>query len=182
MEMFKLNYCWQNNVHWLESTCGKFNWLDMIWKGTHVCKVHSWQCMSEQKPSHEVKGIVRRAPRKDCVEAQIWGRIPKHFCSIEGPQEQWPPSFLKRKKFGTTKTLPRVNCLAKLSNQGRRALVREGTKNPMVTDRATEFLCGDGRTFQKDNHLRSTPPNQVEQPDGSHSLEKRNMTAHLDFV
>ena len=30
----------------------------------------------------------------------------------------------------------------------------------MVThsDRALEFLCGDGRTFQKDNHLRSTPP------------------------
>ena len=43
--------------------------------------------MSEQKPSHEVKGIVRRAPRQDCVEAQIWGRLPKQFYSIEGPQE-----------------------------------------------------------------------------------------------
>ena len=32
---------------------------------------HSWQCMSEQKPSHEVQGIVRRALRQDCVEAQI---------------------------------------------------------------------------------------------------------------
>ena len=47
---------------------------------------HSWQCMSEQKPNHEVEGIVCRAPRQDCVEAQIWGRIPKHFC-IEGPQD-----------------------------------------------------------------------------------------------
>ena len=43
--------------------------------------------MSEQKPSHEVEGIARRAPRQDCVEAQIWGRVPKHFCSIEDPQE-----------------------------------------------------------------------------------------------
>uniref|UniRef100_A0A0E9UD72 Uncharacterized protein n=1 Tax=Anguilla anguilla TaxID=7936 RepID=A0A0E9UD72_ANGAN len=36
----------------------------------------------------------------------------------------------------------------------------------------TEFLCGDERTFQKDNHLCSTPlirPFMVEWPDGSHS-------------
>ena len=41
--------------------------------------------------------------------------------------------ILKWKKFGTTNTLPRVGRLAKLSNQGRRVLVREVTKNPMVT-------------------------------------------------
>ena len=28
--------------------------------------------------SHEVQGIVRRAPRQDCVAAQIWGRVPKN--------------------------------------------------------------------------------------------------------
>ena len=43
--------------------------------------------MSEQKPSHEVEEIVRKAPTQDCVEAQIWGRVPTHFSSIEGPQE-----------------------------------------------------------------------------------------------
>jgi hypothetical protein len=31
-----------------------------------------------QKPSHEVEGIVRRAPRQDCVKTQIWGRVPKY--------------------------------------------------------------------------------------------------------
>jgi hypothetical protein len=24
------------STNWLESTCGKLNWLDMIWKGTHL--------------------------------------------------------------------------------------------------------------------------------------------------
>ena len=43
--------------------------------------------MPEQKPSNEVEGIVCRAPRQDCVEEQIWGRVPKEFCSIEGPEE-----------------------------------------------------------------------------------------------
>ena len=65
----------------------------------------------------------------------------------------------KWKKFGTTMTLPRAGLpAAKLRNRGRRALVREVTKNLMVTHRALEFLCGDGRTFQKDNHLCSSLP------------------------
>jgi hypothetical protein len=43
-----------------------------------------------------------------------------------------------------------------IEQSGRRALVREVTKNLMVT--LIEFLSGDGRTFQKDNYLCSTPP------------------------
>ncbi len=27
---------WEVSTTWLESTCGKFSWLDMIRKGTHV--------------------------------------------------------------------------------------------------------------------------------------------------
>ena len=41
--------------------------------------------------------------------------------------------ILKWKKFGTTKTFPRAGRSAKLSNRGRRALVREVTKNSIVT-------------------------------------------------
>jgi hypothetical protein len=41
--------------------------------------------------------------------------------------------ILKWKKFGTTKILPRAGCPSNLSIQGRRALVREVTKNPVVT-------------------------------------------------
>ena len=61
------------------------------------------------------------------------------------PRTQWPPPILKWKRFGTTKTLPRAGFPAKLSNRGRRALVREVTKNPMVTDRDPELLCGKYR-------------------------------------
>jgi hypothetical protein len=82
------------------------NSIDWTWFGTHlsIYGSYSWQCMSEQKPSHEVKGIVRRAPRQDCVEAQIWVRVPKHFCSTEGPRTQWPPSLLN----GIRLELPRL--------------------------------------------------------------------------
>ena len=41
--------------------------------------------------------------------------------------------ILNWKKFGTTKTLPRAGRPAKLSIRVRRALVREVTKNSIVT-------------------------------------------------
>ena len=84
--------------------------------------------------------------------------------------------ILKWKKCGTTKTLPKAGCLAKLNNRWRRALVREVTKNPMVTDSAPEFLCGDGITFQKDNQLCSTGRVARWKP----LLSIRHLTARLE--
>jgi hypothetical protein len=37
--------------------------------------------------NYEVEGIVRRAPREDLVEKQIWGRVPKNISSIEDLQK-----------------------------------------------------------------------------------------------
>jgi hypothetical protein len=92
--------------------------------------------------------------------------------ALKVPKNTLASIILKWKKFGTTKTLPRAGRPGKLSNRGRRALVKEVTKNPMVPlDRPPEFLCGDERTFQKDNHLCTTPPIRpcmVEWPDRSH--------------
>ena len=99
---------------------------------------HGWQCMSEQKPSHEVKGIVLRALRQDCVKAQICRKVPKCFCSLKVPKNTVASIILKWNKFGTTNNLPSAGRPAKLSNRGRRALVREVTKNPKVT--LTELL------------------------------------------
>ena len=89
--------------------------------------------MPEQEQSHEVERNVRRAQRQDCVEAQIWGRVPKMSAALKVPMNTVDSIILKWKKFRTTKTLPRAGHLAKLSNRGRRALVKEVTKNLMVT-------------------------------------------------
>uniref|UniRef100_A0AAZ3SN79 Uncharacterized protein n=1 Tax=Oncorhynchus tshawytscha TaxID=74940 RepID=A0AAZ3SN79_ONCTS len=97
----------------------------MIWEGK--------QCMSEQKPSHEVKGIFRRAPRNRIVSRQRSGEGNQNISAALKVTNSTLEIILKWKKFRTTKTLPRTVRLAKLSNRGRRALVREMTKNPMVT-------------------------------------------------
>jgi hypothetical protein len=75
------------------------------------------------------------------------GKGTKNVCSIEGLKNTVASIILKWKKFGTTKTLLRAGRLAKQSNQGGRALIREVTKNPIVT--LTEFLCGDGRPSKR---------------------------------
>ena len=89
--------------------------------------------MSKQKPSHEVKGIVRRSLRQVCVGAQIWGRVPKMSAALKVPKNTVDSIILKWKTFRTTKTIPRAGRPAKLSNRGRRSLVREVTKNLRVT-------------------------------------------------
>uniref|UniRef100_A0AAZ3R014 Transposase Tc1-like domain-containing protein n=1 Tax=Oncorhynchus tshawytscha TaxID=74940 RepID=A0AAZ3R014_ONCTS len=53
--------------------------------------------------------------------------------ALKVPKNTVASIILKWKKFGTTKTLPRASRPVKRSNRGRRALVREVTKNPMVT-------------------------------------------------
>ena len=97
--------------------------------------------------------------------------------TLKVPKNPVASIILKWKKFGTAKTLPRAGRRAKLRNRGRRALFREVTKNPICHSyRAPQLLCGDGRTFQKDNHLCSTPPNQVFMvvwPDGRQSSVKK---------
>jgi hypothetical protein len=54
------------------------------------------------------------------------------FVALKVPKNTVASIILKWKKFGTTKTLPRAGHTAKLSNQGRRALIREVTNNLMV--------------------------------------------------
>ena len=53
--------------------------------------------------------------------------------ALKVPKNTEASIILKWKMFGTTKTLPRSGRPAKLINRGRRALVREVTKNAMVT-------------------------------------------------
>ena len=56
----------------------------------------------------------------------------KMSAALKVPKNTVASIILKWKKFGTTKTLLRAGRLAKLSNRGRRALVREVNRNPMV--------------------------------------------------
>ena len=53
--------------------------------------------------------------------------------ALKVPKNTVVSIILKWKMFDTTKTLPRAGRPAKLCNRGRRAVVREVTKNPMVT-------------------------------------------------
>jgi hypothetical protein len=54
--------------------------------------------MSEKKPCHEVERIVLRDQRQDCVEAQIWGRVPNISTTLKVPKNTVAYIVLKWKK------------------------------------------------------------------------------------
>ena len=113
--------------------------------------------MSEQITSHEVKGIVRRWSEIVSMHRSGEG-YQKVSAALKVPENTVASIILNWKKFGTTKTLPRAGRPAKLSNR-EKGLGQGGDQEPDgQSDRAVEFLCGDRRTFQKENHLCSTPP------------------------
>ncbi|KAG2469896.1 TC1A transposase, partial [Polypterus senegalus] len=91
----------------------------------------------------------------------------------------------KWKKFEATRTLPRVGRPSKLSDRGRRALVREVTKNPMVT--LSEFQ----RSFvERGEPSRRTTISAAIHQSGLYGrvarrkplLIKRHMAACLEFA
>uniref|UniRef100_A0A3P8TY65 Transposase Tc1-like domain-containing protein n=1 Tax=Amphiprion percula TaxID=161767 RepID=A0A3P8TY65_AMPPE len=84
-----------------------------------------------------------RIMRSKELPKELRGRIVARHRSGQGykrisaalkvPKSTVASIILKWKKFGTTRTLPRPGRPAKLSNRGRRALVREVKKNPKIT-------------------------------------------------
>lgn len=87
-----------------ESSC--FHWCFYNWIRFHLGSIqltgcdleghkpvyvgsHSWQWMLRHKQSHEVRGIVCRPLRHDCIKAQIWGRVRKHFWRSQWAQSDW---------------------------------------------------------------------------------------------
>jgi hypothetical protein len=67
--------------------------------------------------------VSRHKPGEGYQKMSVKLKVPKNTVA----------SILKWKKFGTYKTLPRARLPSKLSNRGIRTLVREVTKNPLVT-------------------------------------------------
>uniref|UniRef100_A0AAZ3R021 Sleeping Beauty transposase HTH domain-containing protein n=1 Tax=Oncorhynchus tshawytscha TaxID=74940 RepID=A0AAZ3R021_ONCTS len=126
--------------------------------------------MSEQKPSHEVEGIVVEFRDRIVSRHRSGEGYQKMSAALKVPKNTVASIIIKRKKFGTTRTLPRAGRLAKLSNRGRRDLVSEDGPS----DRAPEFLCGWENLPERQPALQHST-NQtfmVEWPDGSHSSVK----------
>uniref|UniRef100_A0AAZ3SDA0 Transposase Tc1-like domain-containing protein n=1 Tax=Oncorhynchus tshawytscha TaxID=74940 RepID=A0AAZ3SDA0_ONCTS len=109
----------------------------------------------------------------------------KMSAALKVPKNTVASIILKWKKFGTTKTLPRAGHAAKLSNRGRRALVREVSKNLMVT--LTELQSSSGEMGETS---RKTTISAALHQSGLYGkvarskplLSKRHMTACLEFA
>ena len=117
--------------------------------------------------------------RQDCVK-----RLPKHLCSIEVPKDK-VTSIIPKWKSGTTKTLPSTGHSGHTEQSGEKGLDQGGDQQPdSHSDRGPEFLCVDGRIFQKPTIsaalYQSDLYGRVARRKPLHS--KRHMTARLEFA
>ncbi|KAG2463651.1 TCB1 transposase, partial [Polypterus senegalus] len=105
--------------------------------------------------------------------------------ALKVPMSTVASIICKWKKFETTRTLPRAGRPSKLSDQGRRALVREVTKNPMVT--LSELQRS---SVERGEPSRRTTIFAAIHQSGLYGrvarwkplLSKRHMAAHLEFA
>ena len=89
--------------------------------------------MSEHKPSMKSKELSVDLRDRIVLRNKSGEGYRKNSAALKVPMSTVASIICKWKKFGTTRTLPRAGRPSKLSDRGRRALVREVTKNPMVT-------------------------------------------------
>ena len=147
------------------------NSIDWTWFGkAHTC-LYKVPQLTKQQPSHEVDGIARRARDRIVSKHRSGEGYENISAALKVPKNTVVSIILKWNKFGTTKTLPKAGCPAKLGNRGRMALVKELTKNLVVT--LTELWRWENLPEGQPSMQHST--NQaymVEWPDGSHSSLK----------
>uniref|UniRef100_A0AAZ3RHS9 Transposase Tc1-like domain-containing protein n=1 Tax=Oncorhynchus tshawytscha TaxID=74940 RepID=A0AAZ3RHS9_ONCTS len=117
------------------------------------------------------------------TKARSGERYQKNYAALK--VQNTVAYILKWKEFGTTRNLPRVRRPAKLRNRRRRALVREVTKNSMVTlDELQSSSVEIGEPS------RRTTISAVLHQSGLYGrvarrkplLSKRHMTSQLEFA
>lgn len=89
--------------------------------------------MLEHKPSMKSKELSVDLRDRVVLRHKSGEGYRKISAALRVPMSTVASIIRKWKKYGTTRTLPGAGRPYKLSDQGRRALVREVTKNPMVT-------------------------------------------------
>ena len=98
------------------------------------CTISLWEKWMSLK-RHWVQWNPMPLSHRKCVSRHRSGEgYKKQSATLKVPKSTVASLIVKWKKFGTTRTLPRAGRPAKLSNRGRRALERDVTKNPMVTE------------------------------------------------
>ncbi|KAG2468313.1 TCB1 transposase, partial [Polypterus senegalus] len=136
--------------------------------------------MSEHKSSMKSKEL-----SVDLRGTNLGKVTEKFLAALKVPMSTVASIIRKWKKFKTTRTIPRAGRPSKLSNWGRRALVREVTKNPMVT--LSELQRS---SVERGEPSRRTTISAAIHQSGLYGrvarrkplLSKRHMAARLEFV
>ena len=141
--------------------------------------------MSKHKPSMKTKKLSVDLRDRIVSRHKAGEGYRKISAALKVPMSTVASIICKWKKFGTTRTLPRAGRPSKLSDRGRRALVREVTNNPMVTLSELQHS-----SVERGEPSRRTTISAAIHQSGLYSrvarrkplLSKRHMAARLEFA
>ena len=161
------------------------NSVDWTWFGkAHTClyKVPQLTVHVRAQTKHEIKGIVCRPPRQDCLEEQIWGKGTEKFLLLWRSQwAQWPPSSVNGRSSEPPGLFLELAGRLNWAIGGEGPLVREVTKNPMVTVSSSVPLWRENLPEGQPSLQQST--NQASMVARRKPLlSKRHMAACLEFA
>jgi len=159
----------------------------MIWKSTYFSIKSPIVDSACQSTNQDVKYRELSVDLQDRIVSRQRSResYRKIAAALKIPMSTMAYIIHKWKKFGTTRTLPRAGRQSTLRDRGRRALVKEVTKNPVVT--LTELQhC----SVKRGEPSRRTTISPALHQSGLYGrvarqkplLSKRHMTAHLEFA
>ncbi len=113
--------------------------------------------MSEQKLSHEVKGMACRAERQDSVETDL-GKTTKKFCCVEGSQEQLASIILNGWSLKQSGLLLDLASWTNWAIEGEGSWLKRWSRHWWSLWLSSMILYRDGRNLQKDKHHCDTSP------------------------
>ncbi len=95
---------WGFSTPWLESTCGKLNWLGMIWKGTHLSIKGLTADNAYQSENQAMRSKEPPAELRDRIVSRHRSGegYTKMYSALKVPKSTVASIILKWKKFGTT--------------------------------------------------------------------------------
>ncbi len=141
---------------WVKVTCGKFNWMGMIWKGTHVLIKgdNAYQSKNQALGSKEQSVELRNwfGPSHTSGE-----EFRKNIFFIEGLQKHVVSVTLNGRSL-------KPGFFSELASWPNWAIDGEGLwlewwpRTWWSLELSSMIVCGDKRKLQKDKHHCNTPP------------------------
>ncbi len=144
---------------WVKVTCGKFNWMGMIWKGTHVL-IKGPTDVNANRSNNQALGSKEQSVevRNRFASSHISGEeFRKKICFIEGSQKHVVSVTLNGRSLKQPGFFLELASRPNWTTDGDGIWLEWWPRTWWSLYLSSMIICGDRRNLQKDKHHCNTP-------------------------